>query len=1099
MCRRETTDWLRAFLDRRGLTEPDDRALYRYRCSEGEYAELGRLLRLIPDFADMVRETRICGALVLAIAEWSRRERQFHHQWEWEPIYQAFGLDLNPVLRGQVIVNGLEGFWGRPVHRFQAGHRDFLGSLVSEGGLPFQVLRAPNNPLHTLFARLLRKADQADSLGADMEALVRREVEAAPLPQVFSSVGPVRLIAGMTEQLRFLVSVHGLDSASDPVEFLSEHDPQWRERFPIPLDQDLGTEFLNSLLQTASDEGRRWRRTGALCCKHIWQEGKADGLVSLVVVPAEVTVPLAHAPTSSRLEVEILEGTEPRLRMGAAFADLGQPGHARLRMRSGERTIKRQSPTRSLFLVVSAGGLQVGRIEIPDSAIPLGEVPVGLARGEEVWRVCGQASFRTEDQDVLVVVPEGVSLQAVEPQDAKVQPEATPFDSEGYRVRGQTTVTLVGDDRYLVRTGHEGGAASGLALSGDLLEWPTSPSFCVLGMPRIAGDGNNGAADVTGLRAYIGGCRVEDLDRHDMTGVRFVSVRNAAGETLLRRKVAILPADFQIDLTGSHEPGQGWIRVTSAQRCLVEVSDDRLEVQRTRDGNATSLHLRAHGEIPAEVLMRVTPSLVSDPVEIRLPFPYVGCMTQDRHGRPLAKDLSIDNLLGARLMLYGMPGHPGFAVTLSLAGYNRGQLYDRWTYRATQRPLEISLYGLHERMVDLLSVDTSIDCEVRLEVEGGPAPLRRNIRLFGAQLRQTAGDELCLISQHMPGESGSEDSADTAKPRLMLLHDPSMPSVPLKPVCSEGVVTGGFQLPFQVERDGPWLVVPGPGSAVSFRPVFVPGQPDPEVNLENVESLQKAVQAFRPDSAVSSFVRVLDAMGENPRHGGWEFLKALYRNFGYLPLTTFEVWKALVRHPRALCMAMFKFEMDETFVCRLERDFPLFFEMLPVQEFRAVTERFRGFLLEQGIPQETADTVLNGILGRLETATVAYGTELQQWLSTGYVDAQARQARLVLPMLFERVIRERVEGEWPDYGAHTLAKWIGGQSDHLAGGLNPELRHRKAVAYLPAFVAAVALGEARVDELFDHSEEALFHFRRIRDFDANWFRIAFNAALFARL
>lgn len=666
-------------------------------------------------------------------------------------------------------------------------------------------------------------------------------------------------------------------------------------------------------------------------------------------------------------------------------------------------------------------------------------------------------------------------------------------------MRGQATVTLVGDDRYRVRTGQEGGASSGLALAGDLLDWPTSPPFCVLGMPRIVETGANGAADAAGLGAYIGGERVEDLDRHDMTGVRFVSVRNAAGETLLRRKVAILPADLQIELTGGHEPGEGWIRVTSAQRCLVEVDDERLEVQRTRDGNSTSLHMRAPGEIPAEVPMRVTPSLVSDPIEIRLPFPYVGCMALDRHGRPLAAELSVDDLLGARLMLYGTPGHSGFAVTLSLGGYGGGQLYDRWTYRVGRHPLEISLHGLREKIIDLLSIDTSIDCEVRLEVEGGPAPLRRRVRLFGAQLRQASEDQLRITSQHGPRREGPVESTDAVEPRLMLLHAPSMPSGLLDRVCSEGVATGGFRLPDQVERDGPWLVVPGPESIASFRPLFVPGRPDPEVDLESVESLQKAVQAFRPDSSVSSFVGVFDAMSENPRHGGWEFLKAMYRNFGYLPLTTFEVWKALVRHPRALCMAMFKFEMDETFVGRLERDFPLFFEMLPVRDFRTVTETFHGFLLEQGIPEETTDAVLQGTLEHLEDATVAYGTELQQWLRTGHVDSQARQARMVLPMLFENVIRERVEVEWPDYGAQKLAHWVDGQPDHPAGGLNPEVRHRKAVAYLPAFVAAVALGEARVDELFDYPEEALFQFRRIRDFDANWFRIAFNAALFARL
>lgn len=1094
MFHREAIEWVRAFLDRRGLKQPDQRELYRYRCSEGEYRELCRVVRLVPDVADVKGDRRVCGAVVLGIAEWFRRDKQLHHHWEWEPINDAFALDLEPGPRGEVIIRGLEGFWGRPVHRFEAGHRDFLGSLLSEGGLPLQVLQAQGNPLHSLVARLLRGVDQADALGTDMESFVRDEVDRSPIPQVFSSVGPVNLITKMLEQLRSLVRNHALESQEEPVTYLDEQDPQWRDRFPISLDQEMGAEFLNSLLKTASDEGRRRRRMGSLTCTHAWREGSTAGLETLITVPTELRVPLEHVPASSRLEVEIIEGTEPRLRLGAAFADLSQPGYAKIRLRSVERTVRRILPNRSLLLAVSAGGLQAGKLEIPGGAVALGEVPVGFAWREGQWHVCGQASFRTEDRDVMVTLPPGVSLESVEPDDAEVRAEATPFGLEGYRVSGQATLSLVGDDRYRVRTGQAGAASSGLALAGDMIDWPTSPPLCVRGMPRVDETAADGTADAVGIGVYVGGERIESQPMHAIGGVRFVSVRNAAGETLLRRKVGILPADFDLGLTGGSEPGEGWINVTSAQRCLVEVVDDRLKVERTREGDSTTLHLRAIGEVPASVPVRVTPSLEADPIEIRLPFPYVGCLALDRDGKPLPSDLSVDDLLGARLMLYGTPGHSGFSVTLSLAGYGGGQLYDRWTHRVGQQPLEISLHGLREKIVELLSIDTSIDCEVRLEVEGGPAPLRRRVRLFGVQLRQPNEEELRVAAAE-----GGGTVAEALEPRLMLLHAPSVPSVPLEPVRSEGVPTGRFKLPDQVERDGPWLVVPGHESTVSFRPFLVTGRPDPDVDLESVESLQKAVLAFRPDSGIPSFDGVLDVMSENPRHSGWEFLSALYRNYGYLPLTTFEVWKALMQHSRALCMAMFKFEMDENFVGRLERDFPLFFEMLPVHEFRAVTNTFQRFLVDQGIPKDTTDAVLQRTLQRLEDTTVAYGTELQEWLRHGDVAPQAQQAALILPNLFEQVILERVDVEWPDYAARELTEWIGGRAGEPAGQIHTQFQHRNSVAYLPAFVAAIALGEARVDEVFEDYGEALFQFRRIRDFDATWFRMAFNASLFARL
>lgn len=1094
MLHQQTIDWIRNFLDRRKVEKPDQRELYRYRCMDEEYLDLRHTLRLIPDFMHVKDDRRVCGALVLGIAEWSRREKH-PDQWEWEPIFEAFDFHLDPVLRGKVMARGLEEFWGRPIHRFEAGHRDFLGSLMSEGGLPFQLLRAPENPLHVLFARLLRRVDQAEALGADMESFVRREIDASHLPQVFSSVGPVRLITGMLEQLQSLVRSRGLESQEEPVAFLDQQDPQWRERFPIPLDQETGEDFLNSLLKTASDEEGRRRRTGALSCAHVSRDASIGELETVVTLPAELQVPLEQVPASSRLEVEILEGNEPCLRLGAMFGDLSRPGFAKIRLRAGERRLRRRSPNRFLWLAVSAGGLQAGRVLIPGGAVALGEVPVGLAWRENRWHVCGQASFRTEDRDVLVAVPAGVSLQGMEPVDADVRRESAPeLGLDAYRVSGQVTISLVGDDRFSVRTGQAGAASMGLGLAGDMLDWPTSPPLCLRGMPRIDYSAGGGAADVADLGVYVGGERIESLPAHDLSGVRSVSIRNLSGETLLRRKVGILPPDFAVQLIGGDQPGQGWIRFTTAQRCLVKVDDDRLEVQRTREGGTTTLYLRAVGEVPGSVAMRVTPSLVADPIEIRLPFPSVGCLALDRDGRPLASDLAVDDLLGARLMLYGVQGGPGFTITLSLAGYGRGRLYDRWSYRVGEQPLEISLYGLREKIVELLSINTDIDCEVRMEVEGGPVPVRHRMRLFGVQLRKSQDDEFRI---HVPyGDTGV---AEGLEPRLMLLHEPSIPAVSLEPVRSEGVPTGEFRLPKQVMRDGPWLVVPGPDSKVSFRPLLVLGQPDPDVDLERVESLQKAVLAFRPGRGTTSFDGVLDEMSKNPRHGGWDFLNALYRNFGYLPLTAFEVWKALVQHPRALCMALFKFEMDENFVGRLERDFPLFFEMLPVHDLRAVTNTFQRFLVDQGIPEDTTDAVLQRTLQRLEDTTVAYGTELQEWLRQGDVDPQAPQAARILPRLFEQVILERVDVEWPDYGARELTEWIGGRAGEPAGQIHTQFPHRNSVAYLPAFVAAIALGEARIDEVFHNYGEALFQFRRIRDFDATWFRIAFNASLFARL
>ncbi|WP_108946300.1 hypothetical protein [Shewanella halifaxensis] len=72
-------------------------------------------------------------------------------------------------------------------------------------------------------------------------------------------------------------------------------------------------------------------------------------------------------------------------------------------------------------------------------------------------------------------------------------------------------------------------------------------------------------------------------------------------------------------------------------------------------------------------------------------------------------------------------------------------------------------------------------------------------------------------------------------------------------------------------------------------------------------------------------------MSKDYLHPSWSYLQDLYDNYGYLPLSTFMVWSELVRHDKALAMAMFKFEFNELFISRLKLELPKLWEMSRIQ------------------------------------------------------------------------------------------------------------------------------------------------------------------------
>ncbi|MCC1869933.1 hypothetical protein KSI18_24975, partial [Salmonella enterica subsp. enterica serovar Indiana] len=88
--------------------------------------------------------------------------------------------------------------------------RNFLGSLFSEGGLPFRLLKESNSRFQSMFSLILNQYDQAKYSNISTFALVHAAVEKSSLPVVFKEDTSVELISRMAEQLVSLVQIYDL-------------------------------------------------------------------------------------------------------------------------------------------------------------------------------------------------------------------------------------------------------------------------------------------------------------------------------------------------------------------------------------------------------------------------------------------------------------------------------------------------------------------------------------------------------------------------------------------------------------------------------------------------------------------------------------------------------------------------------------------------------------------------------------------------------------------------------------------------------------------------------------------------------------------------
>ncbi|WP_244243174.1 STY4851/ECs_5259 family protein, partial [Pseudomonas aeruginosa] len=287
---------------------------------------------------------------------------------------------------------------------------------------------------------------------------------------------------------------------------------------------------------------------------------------------------------------------------------------------------------------------------IEGSAVALGEVPLGFEPVNDRWQLCGQASFNTAGEELLLVLPEGGKLNmAAEGEEAIFSDMAPAFSLHTVKVQGKAQFQVESDELYRIRTGHAVGMGLGLELAGTQIDWPTKPALTFVGLPRVQWPTAAGELQQQGGDLYVAGKQPGSGLLQEVLGTQYVSVRNRSGNALLRRRVGILPTDFRVELRSGEKPGQGSILVHSRQRCLLQIVDDSLQVQQVKREDHTELRLSAKGFPPVRVRLSVTPSLMADPVEIDLPFPNSGFLAFDGTGKHLKRDLSVDDLLGARL------------------------------------------------------------------------------------------------------------------------------------------------------------------------------------------------------------------------------------------------------------------------------------------------------------------------------------------------------------------------------------------------------------------------------------------------------------------
>ncbi|WP_192888781.1 STY4851/ECs_5259 family protein [Vibrio bathopelagicus] len=1070
---------LRAILTKRELSQPTGQPLFTYQLSESEYHHLRTSLKKQKLPTRLHGDSSWCAAFCLFSAEWYRR--QYQGGWSWSGISSSLEFELDANQRSKVIKTGFK-YWQRTVSQYNDERHSFLGSVFREGGLPYGLLASEGGRFQTIFKRILRVFDDAQEFGQSPFQLVSEGLE--HLPEAFRQETTVDLITNMAELLLRLTDEYNLQQQEQPANHLDTQLPNWRDLFPIPLDVDTGSEFLTGLLTSASVQRKdKSQQTKRIICRQRLSNNDDLGFVAQIKLMKAIPMPFKReALINSRVELFIQEGNRVIAELGIGHTTFeGETTKVILRTPACE--FRRQAMEQDLYLVVLQAGVELHREEIANSDLAMNEMPIVLkSDGEHDW-VVGQGSVNVKADQLKAILSKGSTYTAEFPE---LCTSVTTEHCQFVHFSGEIKVDYYTEDdehdTYVISTRQSAVLAEQVSVRGVKLQYYSSTGQPIyLGLPTIT-------SQEAHTELWLGNKPLGETHQAGLFGIQSVRLKASGNRTMLRKRLAILPQSFGIELKPSKQANSGFVDLHCERNLFVSIEGEQVSYKQTNIEGGKRITVTAEGSPPADIILSISANLMADPIKVRVPFPASGALTFDKHGNGLANRITIDDLLGARIQFF-----PRVDVAASYHIELKGPTRSRdasyyWEYKVADKVLEVSLYEFRHRIRELLAASGELDDEIRMVIGGS-----------GCREQQTIIGRYATEAQQLTDTVSFNVKLEKEliiKPELINLADPAEKPHALQQRYSNGVATGVFELNTKLSQ--PALIVPSNKTQLAFRAKFIPSR-EPIEHSSDVKTLNKAVALFHPVTNPNAIADVLPMLANDFNHSSWRFINDLFANYSHLPMATFEVWKAIVTNTTCLSALAFKADNPAQLMERLKVEFNVIWELIPLSIWRSHTVKYRQMLLDIGLPEKVVD---NKVKSKLET--LSEFTPLFEKQCRALIDDQFTQQTTNLSAVFQYFLPKwsqdlmRVhlsDREWPKVFGYDLETWC---QKHCESLIHFEVNRssHKSVLYFPIFAAAMACGKVQLEELSPSLYPIdYFHLRQIVEFDRHWFNPVFQSAL----
>lgn len=1098
----EWEEWKDSFLARRGLSKPDGRPLYKYRISIDEFESLKTLmtgsslaLRIKGKPDDDYNHYGFNGLFVLYASEYFRKE---YSEIRWYFVHKSIGITLlvNPSPKLYACIESGLSEWGRCPNQSisDAGGMKWLGSLILEGGLQLSMLADKGCHLGNFLNRFIKKTEYRRPSAPDIAKWIEHSKD--ELQKTYQNKTFYDLLAELVWRVLHFKAVARITSPVDIIGQLDAYDQDWRDEFPLRIDDDQTTALIETLVKEAIKIPRVFQFP---VVRELQKYGEDWQLKSSITLPDQLDI------SSLRSTFFAEDDAQPDLpRKMEICLDHGKQC-CLLRRIIGSEAYRPISNIRWELFGIDATTEHVLRLnsdgQVWSASATKGEaldpdLPWVFGVEQDNFRFMRQGSGSIAAMEGIIVIPDDWNADDALRQVGKVP----SLDRTVYQFSGPTLIADGQGNNYQIRTGRTNAAEQSYAMQGDRIWFGfLNPSLAYRGLPKLY------TIDVDGYPKNLGRPEWRVLGSQTTTsaeplGPVLATWLTDSGDVRYRAKMVILPLSAKISYEFvDHQTAKIRLKKWKAARAYRKTDDIVLSSTVKNDGDDLEITLKYRGaKYPPEYVdLEVEWDHSPIPVQLHLPLPLRGARAFDHLGQDIeqGENIAVQQLAGVRLLaLNGSQGnHPHLELEFELGHISAPAV--RTTIAGLQAELKLSDYAgeIHR----LLSTDDRPDASVKV-----------SLRVEGKELRFRVSRYTCHLEKD--GETVRLDSTSRKKldieqlaalPVMALqLEYPGHDPIKLQPILSQGVATGSWFFDQQMRDPGSWLIYPANDAQVIFRPVvwYLPGDTEATSDLGQTLGIDDDKQRQRALDAV------IVALAEDYNHPDWSEVEHLVQKVGHLPLTFLDIWRRFARSPVGMAaLAMRWGYMSADFISRFDKELPFAWETVPYVSWVKAMNLLQNQCKIYG--EKASETVFHSHLsGRVDKLTLDYPAlnfllQIARSDAINEISQELNFLRQQAPSIAELTLFSQENGHiqrlprdnevWPEDFIGPVNEFRS-TSKYKMFLCQDRFGYKDSVINFPILLAFQAATEMS-SKWFDNPEQ-IYSLRTHQYFDQDWFTEAYN-------